>query len=150
MHQTLVKEILLIKIESVQPEEILWLFPNEITNKQSNNLFLGQLPQYSDISPGALEDEWFLTAIAFLAERKSIVSKLTQAISLQDTFTHDIWNELWSSIIPPMFHVYAKKGLFVFRFMKDYKYRYVIIDGKLPCGKNKVPVFAQLQSSNAF
>ena len=111
---------------------------------------MGELPQYTDVAQGALEDEWFLTALTLLTERKSITSKLTQAISMQDTFTQDIWTELWSSIIPPMFHVYAKKGLYVFRFMKEYKYRYVIVDGKLPCGQNKIPVFAQLQSPMAL
>ena len=36
---------------------------------------------------------------------------------------------------PPMFHYLRKYGMYVFRFFKNYGWRYVIIDDKLPCYK---------------
>lgn len=35
-------------------------------------------------------------------------------------------------IYPPMFHYLRQFGIYVFRFFKDYKWRYVIIDDFLP------------------
>jgi hypothetical protein len=36
-------------------------------------------------------------------------------------------------VYPPMFHYLRKYGMYVMRFFKNYKWRYVIIDDRLPC-----------------
>lgn len=52
--------------------------------------------------------------------------------------------DLCSGVYPPIFHMYRKKGLYVMRFFKDFIWRYVIIDERIPCFKsNMEPVFGK-------
>ena len=37
-----------------------------------------------------------------------------------------------TGVYPPLFHYFAKYGIYVMRFFKNGKYRYVVIDSKLP------------------
>ena len=57
-------------------------------------------------------------------------------------------------IYPPMFHYLRKYGLYVFRFFKNYGWRYTIIDDKLPCYKYEDGggqlVFAKCKNSYEF
>mmetsp|Transcript_40465 Transcript_40465/g.38964 ORF Transcript_40465/g.38964 Transcript_40465/m.38964 type:complete len:87 (+) Transcript_40465:635-895(+) len=48
-------------------------------------------------------------------------------------------HKLSTGLYPPLFHMYRKKGLYVIRFFKDFKWRYVIIDDRLPCNKSTFP-----------
>ena len=38
-----------------------------------------------------------------------------------------------TGVYPPMFHYLRKYGMYVFRFFKNFRWVYVIIDDKLPC-----------------
>lgn len=40
--------------------------------------------------------------------------------------------KLSQGVYPPIFHMYRAKGLYVFRFFKNYKWRYVIVDSRVP------------------
>ena len=56
-------------------------------------------------------------------------------------------DDLCSGVFPPVFHIYRKKGLYVFRFFRDFKWRYVIIDRRIPCFKsNSEPVFGRCKN----
>jgi len=57
-------------------------------------------------------------------------------------------------VYPPMFHYLRKYGMYVMRFFKDYSWRYVIIDDRLPCynrgyGEPEL-VFGKCRSQNEF
>lgn len=43
-----------------------------------------------------------------------------------------------NGVYPSIFHVYRLKGIYVFRFFKNFKWVYVIIDDRLPCENSKV------------
>lgn len=52
--------------------------------------------------------------------------------------------ELSSGVWPPIFHKYRKQGLYVLKFFKEFAWRFVIIDDRLPCGRNNgEPVFGK-------
>jgi len=59
-----------------------------------------------------------------------------------------------SGVYPPMFHYLRKYGMYVFRFFKNYKWRYVIIDDRVPCYKRGYGepeiVFGKCRSQNEF
>jgi len=40
-------------------------------------------------------------------------------------------------VYPPMFHYLRKYGMYVMRFFKNYSWRYVIIDDRIPCYKKE-------------
>jgi hypothetical protein len=43
-------------------------------------------------------------------------------------------------VYPGIFQIYRKRGIYVFKFFKDFKWLYVIIDDRVPCIDN-YPVF---------
>jgi hypothetical protein len=45
-------------------------------------------------------------------------------------------------VFPPIFHKYATRGIYVMRFFKEFKWRYVLIDDRIPCyAGNGKPMF---------
>ena len=63
---------------------------------------------------------------------------------------------LSTGIYPPIFHSFRKKGIFCFRFFKNFKWRYVLVDNRLPCNKiyndNQIPtlLYGQCRARNEF
>ncbi len=58
-----------------------------------------------------------------------------------------------TGVYAPMFHYLRKHGMYIIRFFKNYKWRYVIIDDRLPCFDKygvKEVVFARCRSKNEF
>lgn len=56
---------------------------------------------------------------------------------------------LSSGVYPPIFHKFRSQGIYVIRFFKDTKWRYVIIDDRLPVYKgNKQLVFGKCASAD--
>ena len=59
-----------------------------------------------------------------------------------------------TGVYPPMFHYLRKYGMYVFRFYKNYGWRYVIINDRLPCYNKaygvKDLVFGRCRSTNEF
>lgn len=50
---------------------------------------------------------------------------------------------LSKGVYPPIFHKFRKHGIYVIRFFKNFKWRYVIIDERIPVHlASKLPVFA--------
>jgi calpain, invertebrate len=48
-------------------------------------------------------------------------------------------------VYPPIFHIYRKKGMYIFRFFKNFKWIYVLIDDRLPCN-NRELVFGKCRN----
>ena len=59
-----------------------------------------------------------------------------------------------SGVYPPLFHYLRKYGMYVFRFFKECKWVYVIIDDRIPCYKRGYGdpeiVFGRCRSQNEF
>ena len=54
-----------------------------------------------------------------------------------------------TGVYPPIFHLYRKKGLYVFRFFKEFSWKYVIVDDRLPCFTGaKTPVFGRCKDAH--
>jgi hypothetical protein len=51
-------------------------------------------------------------------------------------------------VYPPIFHSYRKKGLYVFKFFKNLKWVYVIVDDRIPCYSEGLPVFGTCVNIN--
>jgi calpain len=49
---------------------------------------------------------------------------------------------LCSGVYPPMFHYLAAFGIYVLRFFKDFKWRFVLIDDRLACKENGEIIYA--------
>jgi hypothetical protein len=47
----------------------------------------------------------------------------------------EIASILCNGIYPPIFHRYRSKGLYVIRIFKNFKWIYIVIDGRIPINK---------------
>jgi hypothetical protein len=106
---------------------------------------------------GALGDCWFIFALSIIA---------TKDYLLRGEFNKNILNDgkldeeeikmMSEGIYPPLFHSFATKGIYCFRFFKNFKWRYVIIDDRLPChavyneNQTKKLIFAHCRQDKEF
>lgn len=109
----------------------------------------------NDVLQGSLGDCWFIGAMSVLATKdEHIFHPLREQLRGQDTLSDDEAHELLSGVYPSLFHCFAKFGLYVIRFFKDYGWRYVVIDNRLPCygeaGQDPALVFASCEDSSEY
>ena len=63
---------------------------------------------------------------------------------------------LSTGVYPPIFLQFQKKNIFCFRFFKNFRWRYVLVDNRLPCNKiyndNQTPVllYGKCRSNDEF
>lgn len=95
---------------------------------------------------GILGDCWFISALSVLATRDELVLSRINGLTPENIdkfkFTPESAIRFGKSIYPGIFHVYRAKGIYVFRFFKDFKWIYVIVDDRIPCVDGQ-PVFAR-------
>lgn len=102
-----------------------------------------------DVAQGELGDCWFISALSALAANNQnfILSNMNplmlEKIDTGQPLTKEIWKNLDDSLYSPLFHYYATKGMYIIRFMKNYKWHYVIMDDKIPCREDKMPIYAK-------
>jgi len=88
-------------------------------------------------------------ALSVIATRDELLRGGLKNIDLSENLKIDPEQaeEFTRGVYPPIFHMYRRKNMYVLRFFKDFKWRYVIIDDRLPCFKhNCSPVFGKCAS----
>ena len=135
-------------------QEIHWLRPHEITLRPQ---FMDREGMNAgDIMQGQLGDSWLLSAVSGIAATRAsaLMGHLDPAnlklLETEQLASEQLKQALKSGVYPGVFHYYARRGIYVFRFMKDNKWRYVTIDDKIPCGKDKKPLFAKSNTLKEF
>jgi calpain len=129
----------------IKPEQIEWLRPDEIVG-DNNYSFTSSEASSNEVIQGALGDCWFIGALSVLATRDELlIGGLDQYRNLKGVdLTPSIAKTMTEGVYPPIFRCYAKYGIYVFKFFKDFSWRYVIIDERIPCYRsNKTPVFGR-------
>ena len=110
----------------------------------------------NDVIQGGLGDCWFISALSVIA---------TKDYLLRGEFSDDILSDkkidqeenvmLSTGVYPPIFHSFRKKGIFCFRFFKNFKWRYVLVDNRLPClrvydNQTPTPLYGKCRAMNEF
>lgn len=93
----------------------------------------------NEVKQGALGDCWFIGAMSVLATRDELVRGGTDYLSpqMERLIDNDIATLLSMGVFPPLFHRFRFKGIWCMRFFKDFKWRYVIVDDRLPVYENR-------------
>ena len=110
----------------------------------------------NDVIQGCLGDCWFISALSVIATKDYLLRGEFSDEILADKRIDEEENVMLSTgVYPPIFHSFRKKGIFCFRFFKDFKWRYVLIDSSLPCNRvyenqTPTPLFAQCRARNEF
>lgn len=97
----------------------------------------------------AIGDCWFISALSVLATRDELLRGGVANFEISSTFKAGKKEaEMFSrGVYPPIFHIYRKKGMYVFRFFKNFKWVYVLIDDRLPTKDGEI-VFAKCKNEN--
>ena len=149
------------------PQDVRWLRPAEIAKEYAECNKVDVDPLFmdregvnaNDVEQGRLPDCWFVSAMSALAANgdtmimSNLDRNLLAGLNMPDAvISKAMQHQLYNSVFSPLFHYYVTKGMYVFRFMVDYEWRYVITDDKLPCDANGVLLYAkgtQKQSTGA-
>jgi hypothetical protein len=128
----------------IKPEQIDWYTPLEYAGEGCE--FSKEEASSNEVIQGALGDCWFIGALSVLASRDELLIGGLNQYDINNDFevTESIAKTMAEGVYPPIFKSYERTGLYVFRFFKDFSWRYVIIDDRIPCYKsNKQPVFGR-------
>ncbi len=136
------------------PKNMRWLRLNQISQKKRPE-FIDDGAGTNDVIQGALGDCWFIGALSVLATEDAFIrGSFDPEKNTDDQISNYEAKGMTSGVYPPMFHYLRKYGMYVFRFFKNYKWRYVIIDDRLPCYKRGYGepdiVFGKCRSQNEF
>jgi len=133
-----------------EAHEVVWLRPHQICTDKPPRFFDGKSSS-SDVVQGALGDCWFVSAMSVIAAKeKYLVGSLPQ-LSKDKQLSDEQVAALLAGVHPPLFHHLRQFGLYVFRFVKDAQYVYVITDDLLPCYSDRPePKFASSPRPDLF
>jgi len=140
-------------VNVIKPSSVEWYTLKKIS-PIDKPVFLQNLATADDVIKGSLKDNWFLSALQVLANKDHL---------LRGEFRMEIFNDRFfdkkevlmmsTGIYPPIFHYFAKKNIYCFKFYKEYRWRYVITDDRLPCIKsNTTPklIYGRCKKRNEF
>jgi len=119
----------------MDPSMIEWYRMTEISPEHSPH-FIDDGAEANDVMQGALGDCWFISALSVIATKDYLLRGEFNPVILNDGEIDQQEDVMLSTgIYPPIFHKFRMKNIFCFRFYKNFGFRYVIIDDKLPCRK---------------
>ena len=129
--KSILGETSITKILGKDPNEIDWY---RIKDINENATFFYDGVESNDVIQGELGDCWFISALSLIATKDYLLRGEFNKNILEDGKIDEEEIKMMSEgIYPPIFHSFAVKGIYCFRFFKNLKWRYVIIDDRIPC-----------------
>ena len=110
----------------------------------------------NDVIQGELGDCWFISALSVLATKDYLLrGEFSDNILVKNKIKNIDYAKLDTGVYPPIFYSFRKKGIFCFRFFKNFKWRYVLVDNRLPCKavyqkQTPHPLFGKCRDPNEF
>ena len=135
-------------------DEISWMRPAEIAPGLAVG-FAPDGPNSVDVNQGLVGDCWMVSALSILGSNRGLLmgdwtpdkNNISGPVSEEEAV------KLLSGVYPPIFHHLAKYGIYVLKFFKNFQWRYVIIDDKIPVVQSPTgpdPVFANSVKKNTY
>ena len=138
----------------INPDNIEWYRINEI-NDEATFFYDGTEP--NDLIQGNIKDCWFLSALSLIATKDYLLrGEFNQNILDGGKIDEEEIKMMSEGIYPPIFHRFSKNGIYCFRFFKNLKWRYVLVDDRLPCfatpnpNQPKTLIFGHCRQHNEF
>ena len=120
-----------------EPENIAWRRPAEYLDEGKRGVFIKGDASSNEVKQGALGDCWFIGALSVLATRDELIRGGTDYVrpEMKQLIDSEISQLLSMGVFPPIFHCFRNQRIFCLRFFKEFKWRYVIIDDRIPVYK---------------
>lgn len=137
-----------------EEEEVTWCSLHEISPENTPK-FISKNAESSDVIQGGLGDCWLIGAMSVVAVNDEYLrGKFDPTPENMNEISDQEAYGMTTGIYPPMFHYLRQYGIFVFRFFKNFDWKYVIIDDTLPCftSSYKPPelIFAKCYEKDEF
>lgn len=90
-------------------------------------------------------------ALSVVATRDELIRGGPPGFEFDEGQTVDSWvaNTLSSGVYPPLFHKFRQRGIFVIRFFKNFQWRYVLIDNRIPVERySNEPIFGSCNETS--
>jgi len=121
----------------LEEEALEWFRPDSKIDHNTSSLktpFLVDDASSNEVLQGKLANCWFISALSVLATRDELIRGDGEWAMSQKMNKIDFWtSEMCSKgVYPPIFHKFRRKKIYVMRFFKEFKWRYVVIDDNLP------------------
>jgi hypothetical protein len=139
-----------IKVDSISWYKTRLLCPGK------KPVFLDNVASNCEILKGALKNNWFLSALQIISSKDHLLKGEFRMEIFNDSYINNKSEAymLSTGVYPPIFHEFAKKGLFCFKFYKNFRWRYVIVDDRIPCLNSKhntpKPIYGKCRQENHF
>jgi Ca2+-binding EF-hand superfamily protein len=118
----------------IEPNLIEWYRMDEICD--DDPVFIDNGAEANDVCQGAIGDCWFISALSVIATKDHLLRGEFNPDILDDgIITEEESLMLSTGVYPPIFQIFRNKNIFCFRFYKNFEWKYVIIDDRLPCRK---------------
>ena len=131
------------------PKEVEWISPRELLQRKvaaGHQQYNDMIPVFIDedgatandvLQSKYLGDCWFISALTLISQkdaylRGAFIADQNNIGEIDDMEAKQMIN----GVYPPMFHNLAKYGIYVMKFFKDGKYRFVVIDDRIVVRKD--------------
>ena len=140
--------------KDIKPNAVVWYRINKISSN-IKPIFIDETASSEDVIKGGLKNNWFISALTILANKQHFLKGEFRAEIFNDkNIDKKEFQMLSFGVYPPIFHYFAKKNIYCFKFYKDFRWKYVIIDDRLPCLKtdNYEPklIYSRCKKKNEF
>lgn len=123
---------------ATEVRDIEWKYPDQYLKEQGlqtiNYSFTKGDSSSNEVKQGAIGNCWFISAMSVLASQDDLIRGGGDVISVENTsiIENQAVHEASKGVFPPLFHKFAKHGIYCLRFFKNFQWRYVIVDLKFP------------------
>jgi len=136
------------------PDDVHWLRTSQICAGCEPEFIVGGINSNDVIQSTSLGDCWMIGALTVLAGKEKYIKGHFQPDEHNLGEVSDSEAQgMMMGLYPPIFHHYRRYSMYVIRFFKNFAWRYVIIDDKLPCHRTPDAVeliFASCPNRNEF
>ena len=105
----------------------------------------------NDVRQGAIGDCWLISAMSVIVTRDELLTGGREGMQYDKGMIIDkeIAASLSKGVYPPIFHRFRMRGIYVIRFFKNFSWKYVIVDDRLPVNiETNRPVFGTCKNTH--
>ncbi|CAG9317944.1 unnamed protein product [Blepharisma stoltei] len=110
-------------------DELTWISPSKFLKSA---VFINGGSNKNTVIQGSLRNSWFLGGLSIVGQQEEFICGFLKKLEKPDQINVNTVLGISKGTYPPIFHAFAKKGLYVIRVEIDRSSKWVIIDDRIP------------------